>query len=292
MVKRKMIHRYQKLKHWERQEKEDSYRVSLSLFPISLKEDSMSQKQYHALIARIRDHCQQTALDAFYLERKNRWLAGRADDYNNWYIPGREAFIALKKESQAAEPIFAFSPATEQQLAKTEQQLGFLLPPLLRQLYLQIANGGFGPGYGLIGAIEGFPLIDGFGDDIVQGYQQIIQSCTSVQLKEYEMISWAQWMQEPEPSPYGDLEREIPSRNQTHPEWEHIYLYELSEEVWPERMLPLCYWGCGICTYIDANTEHIFQCTGSEHGYILRYVAASLEEWLERWLNGESLQFL
>ncbi len=38
----------------------------------------------------------------------------------------------------------------------TEEVMGFAHPPLLRALYLQIANGGFGPDTGLIGALGGF----------------------------------------------------------------------------------------------------------------------------------------
>ncbi|MBN1605579.1 MAG: hypothetical protein JW940_03045, partial [Polyangiaceae bacterium] len=32
-----------------------------------------------------------------------------------------------------------------------EHELGYPLPPLLRRLYLEVANGGFGPGYGILG---------------------------------------------------------------------------------------------------------------------------------------------
>jgi len=39
-------------------------------------------------------------------------------------------------------------------VAEVEGKLGFGLPELLRRLYTEIADGGFGPGYGLVG-IEG-----------------------------------------------------------------------------------------------------------------------------------------
>ncbi len=41
--------------------------------------------------------------------------------------------------------------ATEEQVARAEARLGFPLPRLLRRLYREVANGGFGPGYGLLG---------------------------------------------------------------------------------------------------------------------------------------------
>ncbi|MFD8970608.1 SMI1/KNR4 family protein [Streptomyces sp. NPDC059568] len=42
------------------------------------------------------------------------------------------------------------APATPEALARAEAALGFSLPPLLAGLYLRIADGGFGPGYGLL----------------------------------------------------------------------------------------------------------------------------------------------
>lgn len=43
------------------------------------------------------------------------------------------------------------APATEEQIAAAEAKLGFALPALLRQIYLEVGNGGVGPGYGLLG---------------------------------------------------------------------------------------------------------------------------------------------
>src|SRR5258708_13239995 len=40
-------------------------------------------------------------------------------------------------------------PVTGEDLAQAEAQLGFGLPSFLRRLYLEVGNGGFGPGYGL-----------------------------------------------------------------------------------------------------------------------------------------------
>jgi SMI1 / KNR4 family (SUKH-1) len=46
----------------------------------------------------------------------------------------------------------ASPPVTVEELAQAEVQLGFELPTFLRRLYLEVGDGGFGPGYGL------FPL--------------------------------------------------------------------------------------------------------------------------------------
>jgi SMI1 / KNR4 family (SUKH-1) len=53
-------------------------------------------------------------------------------------------------------------------LGAAEHTLHFSLPPLLRRLYIEVGNGGFGPGYGLLG-LEGGALSDGY--TIVDLYQ-------------------------------------------------------------------------------------------------------------------------
>jgi hypothetical protein len=42
-------------------------------------------------------------------------------------------------------------PATATELAQAESQLGFELPHSLKDLYREVANGGFGPGHGFFG---------------------------------------------------------------------------------------------------------------------------------------------
>ena len=46
--------------------------------------------------------------------------------------------------------------ATDVELAAAERRLGFALPPLLRRLYAEVANGGFGPGDGIAGVAGGW----------------------------------------------------------------------------------------------------------------------------------------
>src|SRR5436190_5225939 len=64
-------------------------------------------------------------------------------------------------------------PGAEDRLDPTiadyvESLLGFRLPPFLRRLYCEVANGGFGPDYGLVGMFAGHT--DG-GKDIVGLYR-------------------------------------------------------------------------------------------------------------------------
>jgi hypothetical protein len=59
-------------------------------------------------------------------------------------------------------------------LGGAEKSLGFTFPPLLRQIYLEVANGGFGPGYGLLGIPGG--ATDDTGYNAVELYHSFRRS--------------------------------------------------------------------------------------------------------------------
>ncbi len=74
-----------------------------------------------------------------------------------------DALIARIKE-RVADPLLAVDastwvepmptvarPATKAEVDAAEAALGFAVPPLLRRLYTEVGNGGFGPYYGLEG---------------------------------------------------------------------------------------------------------------------------------------------
>jgi hypothetical protein len=60
--------------------------------------------------------------------------------------PGRPGLIV---------PLPALTPATPQAVREAEAVIGHKLPRLLRRLYLEVGNGGFGPGYGVLGLSGG-----------------------------------------------------------------------------------------------------------------------------------------
>lgn len=47
------------------------------------------------------------------------------------------------------------APLTEATVAYAEERLGFRLPLLLRRIYTEVANGGFGDSYGFLGLVGG-----------------------------------------------------------------------------------------------------------------------------------------
>lgn len=74
----------------------------------------------------------------------------------------RERLRTKITDSETFGTVQLASPASAGVLDSDEKALGFALPPLLRRVYLEIGNGGFGPGYGLIGMSGGTPSDTGY----------------------------------------------------------------------------------------------------------------------------------
>ncbi len=74
----------------------------------------------------------------------------------------------LKERVAAGAAARSFPPATDDQIQTAEASLDFPLPAFLRCVYTTIANGGFGPGRGLLGVPGG--AADEHGSSIVDLY--------------------------------------------------------------------------------------------------------------------------
>lgn len=65
-------------------------------------------------------------------------------------------------------------PTSNDAILSVENEFGFKLPELLKEIYSQIGNGGFGPGYGVMGIPGGFT--DDQGEDILSLYKSYRKS--------------------------------------------------------------------------------------------------------------------
>jgi SMI1-KNR4 cell-wall len=74
----------------------------------------------------------------------------------------------------------ALAVASQAAVGDAEAQLGFELPHLLKSIYLSLANGGFGPGYGLIGVAGGHSSNLG---NLADAYHEIIRGAEYLGLK-------------------------------------------------------------------------------------------------------------
>ncbi|GHO51366.1 SMI1/KNR4 family protein [Ktedonospora formicarum] len=206
------------------------------------------------LCKRILGKCQQ--LRWYGGEEYNTSRMSPASRYEVFYdSSGKKITIDNDPDDHPRKTSFAYPPATNEQLLKTEQELGFPLPPLLRALYLHVANGGFGPGYGLLGALEGF---DEAGN-LVDMYQYHVQHDRLIDLETYPHT------------------------------WEAEEPLELPQKTWPRSMLYLCDWYGAKVSCIDCITERIFLVSMGKkrHTYRLEFQALSLQEWFEQWMERE-----
>src|SRR5947209_3673304 len=84
-----------------------------------------------------------------------------------------ESFVSRIKEHAASQPrSIPFPPVSDRDIEEAETRLKFSIPPLLKAVYLQVGNGGFGPSRG--GSIIG--LEGGYASDfgtLVEAYEQL-----------------------------------------------------------------------------------------------------------------------
>jgi SMI1 / KNR4 family (SUKH-1) len=187
----------------------------------------------------------------------------------NWYGPWD--FKPKAGQAHANTTGFAFARAAETQLQRTEEILGFPLPPILRYLYTELANGGFGPGGGMRGVVGGYGTVGTalpneqtfLNDETVVKYHTRGQGQTFVDLDRYAN----QWEQ-------TGQTREI----------------LLPCDVWPMQLFPICDLGCVQEVCLDQK-GHVFLWASSEAGdfvYALSDLGISFDEWLRQRLEEET----
>lgn len=166
----------------------------------------------------------------------------------------------------------AFPPTTLLAVAAAENELGFQLPPLLSQLYTQVANGGFGPGYGIFGLEGGYAdPIPAHPDDVNQTKGGILTDwyfCykgTDEQIPELDFDFMAKGKStlfiDPEPKPGT---------------WN-----------WFDKLLPVSHHGCWQFSCIDCSksTFPVFYFDGQQCE--LESKSRTFDEWITDWLNSD-----
>jgi hypothetical protein len=94
---------------------------------------------------------------------------GVFQDDRRLYVRGSPEHL----EARAAglvERLPPLTPAPPASVDEAERILGFPLPGLLRRLYVEVGNGGFGPGYGILGVAGGHR--DDLGATAIEAYQR------------------------------------------------------------------------------------------------------------------------
>jgi hypothetical protein len=113
------------------------------------------------------------------------WLGDRSRGRRHYRRGSSE--YASAKAAGLIDPLPPLPPASPAAVESAERVLGAPLPPLLRRLYLEIGNGGFGPGYGILG------LAGGFADDVGKSAIDEFQSFWSDAPHEPPLLPLCHW---------------------------------------------------------------------------------------------------
>jgi hypothetical protein len=83
-----------------------------------------------------------------------QYLRSAGGRYRRIYQRGTPEYRQARRAG-LLERLPALRPAPADAVEEAENLIGYRLPPLLRRLYLEAGNGGFGPGYGILGLRDG-----------------------------------------------------------------------------------------------------------------------------------------
>ncbi|GHO78423.1 hypothetical protein KSD_61940 [Ktedonobacter sp. SOSP1-85] len=161
--------------------------------------------------------------------------------------------------------VFWCLPATSEQIRVTEDLLGFPLPKELTDLYLSLANGGFGPAAGLRGTIGGYgtrytALPNG---GMFYNEESMVKNHSdSASLVDLEAYSPDQWQQKA----FGSKVLLLPA------------------EVWPRQIIPLCDWGDCVEICCDQRGFLCYWYASERPGYYeLEKTVKPFNSWLQEW---------
>jgi hypothetical protein len=162
-------------------------------------------------------------------------------------------------------------PASLACVEADEAAFGYPLPPLLKRLYQEIGNGGFGPGLGGLLGLRG-GASDDDGDTAVEGYLVRREPDRGLWRRVLQMASRVDLL------PLGNEPPDPSSR-------------------WPVGLLPICDWGCGIWSCIDCSEpefpivafDPIVSVEDPDWSHAFFPECESFEQWMALWAQGENL---
>ncbi|MBM0275613.1 SMI1/KNR4 family protein [Micromonospora tarensis] len=108
---------------------------------------------FRGIAARVaaRDYSDDVYIRPGCLDANGVWVVNPMPENTRWLVErgSQEHLAALAAD--AVDPLPPLEPAPVQAVEDAERVLGHPLPPLLRRIYLEVANGGFGPVLGVAG---------------------------------------------------------------------------------------------------------------------------------------------
>jgi hypothetical protein len=179
------------------------------------------------------------------LEPREEWSSVRRDAMSTYrnddeILRALRERVSVRRRTESG-PRVQPLPALAEQISRAEAKIRFSLPPLLRRVY-EIANGGIGPGEGLLAIGDGE-------DTLVSLYSSFVDARGEA----------------PKPGEPG-----------------------FAQYPWPERLLPICDWGCAIWSCLDCRATDGPIVTAS-NGEPFANTGHTLQSWLSAWLDGVDL---
>ncbi len=160
-----------------------------------------------------------------------------------------------------------FPPVSALVLEASEARLEFRLPPLLRGLYTQVANGGFGPGYGILG-LEG-----GYADTMITMGEE-----------GGTLLDWYR--------AYRGADRRMPEVGSQLVNEEYFSLFIDPDPgsdnwTWFDKLLPISHHGDWQLSCIDCSSPiyPVLRFDGQQSR--LTGESPTFEAWIDTWLAGE-----
>jgi hypothetical protein len=155
-----------------------------------------------------------------------------------------------------------YPPTTPAIVEEAEAKMGFHLPPLLRELYTQVGNGGFGPGYGIFGLEGGYvdpDIINNFqGGTLVEWYFSFRWMDDNIPELKHDFKNNSSLFIDPEPKPEN---------------WG-----------WFDKLVPICNHGCWQLSCIDCSKSTFPVLFFIGYNCELQLASHTFDEWLEDWL--------
>ena len=242
----------------------------------------MSTDRYDPLITRVLACLHLMKQDAVADKGYCHPLQAARSSALEWVEYNYRSYLALKNVSweNMAEPPLAFPPATRRQIRETERKLGFPLPPLLRLLYERVGNGGFGPCYGIVGGVGGFPFQNQRGRHVAAVSLEYRRWYSSIRLEDCQQMTIGTWEQ-------ARQEQDLPigKRYRKYEQDSDRLVFLIPSGAWPTSLLALLHHGCGICSWIDAHSSSVYDWFSPDGECDLLIWDNTLEAWLDDWLT-------
>jgi hypothetical protein len=155
-----------------------------------------------------------------------------------------------------------YPPTSLEEIQWAEAGIGTKLPPLIREIFLQVGNGGFGPGWGITGLLTGKKI---YNRSFVENVRN---SVIEIKVHLRESI---------------EATKQLPDVNPKHIEQDKTH-YENWNRLGLDNLIWYCDWGCNIVTLVDFSKAElpIYEADGLNVG---EDSVRTLRQWWLRWLD-------